>query len=101
MPFYRASKSLSHGLYGHGTMAEVWGLGWHDCNEGGHVLAANGNAGPLELELSHGLVRCVARGRRAVADEETWCMSTWELKQEASRRLFSGIRLWQCAGPLA
>ena len=32
---------------------------------GDHVLAANGSAGPLELELGHDLVRCVARGGRA------------------------------------
>ena len=87
MPLYRASKSFSRGLYGRGTVAEAWGLGWRDCNEGGHVLAANGSAGPLELELSHGLVHCVARGGRAIADEETWCMSAWKLEQEASRVL--------------
>ena len=36
---------------------------------GDHVLAVNGSAGPLklelELELGHGLVRCVAREGKA------------------------------------
>ena len=32
MPFYRAARSLSRGLYGHGMITEAWGLGWRDYN---------------------------------------------------------------------